>query len=259
MRVPTMRGVVQRRLLVNYRLDPDVAATMIPEPFEPQLVDGWAVAGICLIRLGQMRPRGVPARLGLTSENAAHRFAVRWRDESGPRTGVYIPTRHSAAVVNVAVGDRLFPGRHERADFEGAESADAITVAFTARDSACFVDAAVGMRGELAGSELFASTAEASDFFRAGAAGFSPTRRSTRLDGLELRTTAWRIEPAEIHHVRSSFFDDRAAFPAGSIHLDSALVMRDVPVEWHSVGSLSPSPDRRVLTSGRPAPRWSHG
>ena len=240
MRVPTIHGVIERRLLINYRLDQDVAAKMIPAPFEPQLVNGWAVAGICLIRLGQLRPRGVPARLGLSSENAAHRFAVQWHDETGLRTGVYIPTRHSGAVVNVAVGDRLFPGRQERADFTSAESDDAIAVAFTARDSHCFVDAAVGMRDELADSELFASTTEASNFFRAGAAGFSPTRRSARLDGLELRTTTWRLQAADIRHVRSSFFDDRVAFPAGSIRLDSALVMRDVTVEWHSFGSLSP-------------------
>jgi hypothetical protein len=243
-----MQGVVERRLLINYRLDRHLAAAMIPAPFEPQLVNGWAVAGICLIRLGQLRPRGLPARLGLTSENAAHRFAVQWNDDTGLRTGVYIPTRHSGSVMNVAVGDRLFPGRHERADFESVESADAIAVGFTARDSQCSVDAAVEMRDELAGSELFASTTEASDFFRKGAAGFSPTRHCDRLDGLELRTTTWRIEAAEIRHVRSSFFDDRVAFPEGSIHLDSALVMRDVAVEWHNLGSLSPIHRRPVLT-----------
>jgi uncharacterized protein YqjF (DUF2071 family) len=249
MRVPTMQGIVERRLLINYRLDPDVAATMIPAPLQPQLVNGWAVAGICLIRLGQMRPRGLPARLGLTSENAAHRFAVQWHDEGGLRTGVYIPTRHSAAMVNVAVGDRLFPGRHERADFKSTESADAIAVTFAARDSQTFVDAAVEMSDELADSELFSSTAEASNFFRAGSAGFSPSHRSGQLDGLELRTTAWRIEAADIRHVRSSFFDDRDAFPAGTIHLDSALVMRDVAVEWHSVGSLSPDGRHLLLAS----------
>ncbi len=62
------------------------------------------------------------------------------------RTGVYIPTRHSGAVVNVAVGDRLFTGRHERANFTSAESDDEIAVAFTARDSQCFVETSVGMR-----------------------------------------------------------------------------------------------------------------
>ena len=34
--------------------------------------------------------------------------------ETRLRTGVYVPTRHSAALVNVAVGDRLFPnGEHQ--------------------------------------------------------------------------------------------------------------------------------------------------
>ena len=238
MRVPTMQGVVERRLLINNRLDRDVAAAMIPAPFEPQLVNGWAIAGICLIRLGQLRPRGVPAAIGLTSENAAHRFAVQWRDETGVRTGVYIPTRHSEAIVNVALGDRLFPGLHHKANFDVTESDDSISVAFTTRDSECHVDAAVALSDELTESQLFGSTAEASTFFRIGAAGYSPTRRSSRLDGLELRTSAWRIEAASIRYVRSSLFDDRAAFPAGTIHLDSALVMRNVPVEWHGLASL---------------------
>jgi Uncharacterized conserved protein (COG2071) len=238
MKVPTMRGIVERRLLINYRLDKDVAASMIPAPFEPQLVNGWAVAGICLIRLGQLRPRGVPAAFGLTSENAAHRFAVQWLDETGLHTGVYIPTRHSEAIVNVAMGDRLFPGMHHRADFDVAEGEDSISVAFTGRDSKCHVDATVDMSDELTDSQLFGSTTEASNFFRTGAAGYSPTRRSSRLDGLELRTTAWRIEAASICHVRSSLFDDRAVFPAGTIHLDSALVMRNLPVEWHGLRSL---------------------
>ena len=48
----------------------------------PQLVEGRAVAGICLIRLGSLRPKGLPASLGVTTENAAHRIAVEW-DQDG--------------------------------------------------------------------------------------------------------------------------------------------------------------------------------
>jgi uncharacterized protein YqjF (DUF2071 family) len=236
MRVPTMQGVVERRLLINYRVNPDVAAVMLPAPFEPQLVNGYAVAGICLIRLGHMRPRGIPARIGLTSENAAHRIAVRWYDDSGERTGVYIPQRHSASAVNVALGDRVFPGAHQRARFTVAESGATVAVAFTARNRSCAVDAEVEITQSLTGSELFASTNEASTFFRAGAAGYSPTRSSKRLDGLEFRTNAWSIEPARIVRARSSLFDDQRAFPNGMIELDSALVMRNVAVEWHAMG-----------------------
>ena len=78
-----MNAVVERRLLVNYRLQPEVAARLLPSPFRPQLVAGWAVAGICLIRLGALRPAPLPAAAGLRSENAAHRFAVEWEDVDG--------------------------------------------------------------------------------------------------------------------------------------------------------------------------------
>jgi hypothetical protein len=249
MRVPIMRSVVQRRLLINYRLDPDIAAAIVPAPFEPQLVNGEAVAGICLIRLGELRPRGVPAGFGSTSENAAHRFAVQWREGSDLRTGVYIPERHSASLANVAAGGRFFPGLHERASFRVTETATEIAVAFAARYGRCRVDAAVAISRELTDSKLFADTEAASDFFRASPSGYSPNHRRARLEGVELRTHAWSIEPASIHHVRSSMFDDRERFPPGSIHLDSALVMRNVPAEWHGVGSIAHARMRTAASS----------
>ena len=51
MRLPRVHGVIRRRLLVNFRLDPDVAQRQLPASFHPKLHDGHAVAGICLIRL----------------------------------------------------------------------------------------------------------------------------------------------------------------------------------------------------------------
>ena len=50
------RPAKQRRLLINYRRDPAVAETLLPSGLRPQLVDGSAVARICLLRLGAMRP-----------------------------------------------------------------------------------------------------------------------------------------------------------------------------------------------------------
>ena len=74
--LPIIRGVIDRRILVNFTVDPAVAAKLLPRPFRPKLVNGIAVAGICLIRLKQIRPRGWPAILGISSENAAHRIGV---------------------------------------------------------------------------------------------------------------------------------------------------------------------------------------
>jgi hypothetical protein len=36
-------GVIERRLLMSYRTDPNVTALLLPAPLRPQLVNGWAV------------------------------------------------------------------------------------------------------------------------------------------------------------------------------------------------------------------------
>ena len=61
MRTPVMDSVVERRLLVNYRITPEVVARLLPAGFRPQVVRGWAVGGVCAIRLGSLRPHGMPA------------------------------------------------------------------------------------------------------------------------------------------------------------------------------------------------------
>jgi hypothetical protein len=230
MRLPRMTSVVERRLLVNYRVDPDVAARLLPAPLRPQLVNGWAVAGICLIRLGQLRPAGIPGRFGLRSENAAHRIAVEW-DGS---TGVYIPRRDSDSTLTVLAGGRLFPGEHHAARFDVHETTDAVRVGFTSETVQVSVDVRPTQRFQ--GSELFPDLAQASTFFRHGAAGYSTTRDGDRLDGVELRTDAWHVEPTDIQAAHSTYFTDR--FPPGSAVLDCALLMRDVPVTWHALPSL---------------------
>lgn len=46
MRIPVMRGVIDRRILVNYRVDPEVLAPLLPAPFRPKLVGGFGMVGI---------------------------------------------------------------------------------------------------------------------------------------------------------------------------------------------------------------------
>jgi hypothetical protein len=112
-------------------------------------------------------------------------------------------------------------------------------VAFASADRTAAVRAHARTTREWTASTLFANLDEASDFFRHGAAGYSATRDGHCLDGLELRTSAWQVEPVEILTAHSTFFDDTTRFPAGSATLDCALLMRNVPVTWNP---LSPMP-----------------
>src|SRR5260370_34584170 len=115
MLMPSIRGVIKRRLLVNFRVDPEVVQRILPEGLTSKLQGDHAIAGICLIRLEQIRPSLIPWPVGLSGENAAHRVAVTWRDADGAaREGVYIPMRHTNSSVILMVRGRPFPAAPKR-------------------------------------------------------------------------------------------------------------------------------------------------
>ncbi|MEI7031478.1 DUF2071 domain-containing protein [Streptomyces pratensis] len=252
-----LSSVIERRLLVNYRVDPHVAAAQLPAPLRPHLVRGHAVAGICLLRISGVRPGWVPAAAGLSSENAAHRLSVEWDGPGGVESGVYIPRRDTASRITAFAGGRVYPGEHGRADFTVREEAGAVRVAFTTRDGAVEADATVEDADALRGSELFTDLAEASEFFRLGARGLSPRAGDGGLDVLELSTDAWKVTAGRPRAVRSSFFEDPDRFPPGSAVLDSALVMRDVPAHWSPGAPLRPGSGAGAgAVPGAPADGW---
>ncbi|MFJ2060097.1 DUF2071 domain-containing protein [Streptomyces sp. NPDC087908] len=247
MRQSRLSSVIERRLLVNYRVAPDAAARLLPQPLRPQLVHGHAVAGICLLRLGSVRPVWTPRMFGLRSENAAHRIAVEWDGPDGIETGVYIPRRDTASRLNAWAGGRVFPGEHGRAGFEVHETPGQVRVAFATWDGDTRVDVTVEPSDELRGSELFADLSEASRFFQNGAKGYSATRSGRHLDGMELHTDAWHVEAGRVRSATSSFFDDPDRFPPGTATLDCALVMRNVPADWRPLPAMTAERGAQVV------------
>ena len=242
MPLPVIRGVIDRRLLVNFRVTPEAVSSLLPTPLEPKLVGGTAIAGICLIRLREIRPRFVPRFLGIASENAAHRVAVQWPPSS---EGVFIPRRDTSSRLNMLAGGRLFPGVHHLAKFSVVETTSDYSIDIRSPSGASILSVRASVASSLPSNSVFSSLAEASAFFQAGSIGYSPSRRPGRLDGLELRTDNWAIEPLSMLHVDSSFFDDTRRFPAGTVEFDSAFVMRQIQHQWHTQAPLSCGPSCR--------------
>ena len=136
MRIPVVRGVIDRRILVNYHVDPNVLAPLLPAPFRPKVIHGVGLVGICLIRLKKVRPSSFPSWLGISSENAAHRTAVEWDDHGVVRDGVYVRRRDTNSRLNSLAGGRVFPGVHHHTKFTVRETADRFEVAVCSDDGA---------------------------------------------------------------------------------------------------------------------------
>jgi len=200
MNIPAIEGVIRRRILLNYRVDPEVVQGVLPANFRPKLVGGYAIAGICLIRLEGIRPKGLgwlPEVVGISSENSAHRVAVEWDSEDGGvGEGVFVPRRDTDSLMNSLAGGRVFSGVHHHSEFRVMDEDGEISLRIDANDH---VDLC-----------------------------------SCELDGLLLKVDDWQVSALDVEHVVSAFYDDTHIFPTGSIELDHALLMRDIPHEWHS-------------------------
>lgn len=233
MKIPTIHGYIDRRILINFTADPDVVSKIIPSPFKPKTYNGRAVVGICLIRLKRIKPKGLPDFIGVNSENGAHRIAVQWDENGEIKSGVFIPRRDTSLKLNALVGGRVFPGKHYYAKFNVQEangnyhidfkSSDDTEILIDARETKLFSD-----------KSIFKTLEHASDFFKNGDLGYSPN--NNRFEGLRLKAYKWEVKPLEVSLVKSSFFENETIFPRGSVIFDNALLMTNIEHEWQTEG-----------------------
>ncbi len=236
--LPTLEGIIARRILLNWWLEPEAARRLVPEPFEPAIVNGFAVGGICLIRLEQMRTVRMPAALGVSSENMAHRIAVRYPSVGGMRDGVYILRRDTGSLINVLLGGRIFPGVNSDAEFQIVEGEGGLSVNVFSNDGSADVNLRARSGVAWKWSLLFPRLVDAAGFFERGSRGFSCRLDGRGVEGMEVRQKHWEMSPLAVEEVRSAFFDNEQRFPRGSAGFDSAVIMRGIPHTWHALSEV---------------------
>lgn len=244
----TIHGIIDRRVLLNYRIDPAALERVLPRPFRPKLYGSHGVGGVCMIRFKELRPRFAPAWLGLGSENAAHRIAVEWEQDGVLREGVFIPRRDTNSWFNKTLGGRVFPGIFHRSRFESQDSDSAVSLRIVRADGGTEIAFAGHLTDKLPATSLFPSLDAAAGFFSLGATGYSATHKEGHYHGMELHSLNWKVSALNIDEAQSCFFDDRSRFPPGTVELDCALLMRGIDHEWHSRPDLYLSPTASSLT-----------
>jgi hypothetical protein len=253
----TIHGIIDRRVLLNYHIDPTALQRVLPPPFRPKLYGSHGIGGICMIRFKQLRPRFVPAWLGLGSENAAHRIAVQWNQDGEEREGVFIPRRDTNSRFNKTLGGRVFPGIFQRSHFEGRESDSSVSLRVVRADGGTEIAFAGHIMEQLPPTSIFPSLEAAAGFFSLGATGYSATYAEGHYHGMELHSLNWTVSPLAIDEAQSCFFGDRQRFPVGSIELDCALLMRGIEHQWRSRPDLYLSSTASRLTTQPRSPNKS--
>lgn len=233
--LPVIEGLLDRRILLNYRFSLEFLRKYLPAPFEPRTHNGWGVGGICMIRFCALRPKGFPRILGIDSENAAHRIAVHWDDKGVRREGVFIPRRDTASAFNYWTGGRIFPGIFQRTTFKIKELGSQYKVEIAEHMKRPHVIFEGEETSSFPSTSIFSSLDEASEFFAKGAVGYSLSRDCSHFQGMELRFLDWQITPLTVSKSFVQLFEESLSFPKGAVHFDSALVMRKLRHEWHNI------------------------
>jgi hypothetical protein len=239
MLLDTIHGVIARRVLLNFRIEPEVMAKVLPKPFRPKLYGGKAIGGVCMIRFEGLRPRFAPDWMGMASENAAHRVAVEWGEEGRLREGVFIPQRNTASQLNKMMGGKVFPGVFSMSEFEVRERNDSVSIRIVDAQGVEQVRFAGESAAEHGAGSVFPTLEEAANFFSLGATGYSLSGDGRSFEGMELRSLSWKIAPMKATETYSRWFAREDVFPRGSVEFDCALVMRNIPHQWHSRPRIS--------------------
>ena len=228
-------GNIERRILVNYRIDPDALSKILPSKFRPRIINGFALGGICLIRFSKMRPKLFPEFMGSTSENGTHRFCVEWDDSGSVRKGVFVMQRFTSSKLHELGSGLLYPGALTLAEFKTIEDGNKYNVEFQSRDGA---QVKVSVKsGNSFQSEVYGSIEEASHDFETDSVGFSPSKNNI-LNGVELVTKSWKVRPLDLISLKSSLFENEELFPKGSAQVDHCLFMENIDHSWKNVESV---------------------
>ena len=235
--IKIIEGIIDRRILVNYRIDPHYLKKVLPSPFRPRLIKGYGMGGICLIRFKKMRPTWLPSMVGTSSENGTHRFCVEWKENGKWRSGIYIKKRFTNSRLHEFGGDKIFPGALNFSDFKVSEGKGHYSVSFRCKGGEYAYVETQEVR-QFPKDSLFKTIEEASEDFRKDQIGFSQDRQKNQFKGVKLNTDNWAVSPLVLKNCKSSLFSDPDIFPAGSVEVDHVLLMKNIKHSWENVGAI---------------------
>ena len=133
------------------------------------------------VHMEQLRPGGLPAWLGLPSENVAARMGVEWDEPGGVRKAVLIFRRDTASLINGIAAQRVGYGVHHMAKFRVKEHTTRADIGMESKDQSHHLAVSVHDAATIPHDSVFQSMSQAVEYFRSGECGFHPGGRGGRV------------------------------------------------------------------------------
>lgn len=224
---PAIRGVVERRILVNYRVDVETLDTVLPEPFRGREAgeSGKGIGSLCFMRINDARLRFTPKSTGVSVETMTHRISAERENNGETEHCVYVPRRDVSSEFCAAVGRSALPTDLNCADFRVEERNGVFRIRVDCGEEYAGVEAHETESNEVEGGSVFDSIESASEFFCEAGVRYSPS--GERYDSIEFCPREFKMKPVKVKELQSSYFERLEG-----AELDSAFSMEDIEHEW---------------------------
>lgn len=232
--IEDVKGVIARRVLITYRIDPVVVSEILPAPMRPKLYERYAIGGVSLIRHHDLQTDFAPFfRLDVT-EGAEYHFAVEFDEDGKTRSGVYVVRRESNSFSDRDIFELYYPGGPSHSHFDSVETESSILMKVTSLDDDVEIEFKGNVRTDWPEGSVFLTIEDAGDFFFSGQDAV-----------LGSEDDIWTLEAMHPDVVNSTYFDCTRRFLPGSIELDNVILMRgSKPI---SINRSDPEEDRELM------------
>jgi hypothetical protein len=228
-----LTGIMARRLLVNWRVPVSMAERVLPPAVRPKVIAGHAVAGLCWVRLEQLRPVGLPAFAGLASENLAVRIAIEWAGGSG----AIIFRRDTASRFIASISRHANFGEQHFGTFQAHDEGRETQISASGfEDGQAHHTSVIDSPDAVNASSVFSDVSSADAFFCNCSRGYSAGRKPGTWVGLCLQLHEWNFKPVRLVSARSTLID---SLFEGTAVLDSAFIMRNLRHTWTPMPVMS--------------------
>jgi uncharacterized protein YqjF (DUF2071 family) len=224
-----MQGMVRRRFLINYPVEPSLLAPFVPPGGELSLHQGKAWLSDCFVHITGMRPTGVPQALGVSFHYLIHRTRARLPFPDGKKREAVLvldPTIDSRLLATFGAAATGVPFKRRPIEFVTDGSAWRLGV----RDGKDLIFEAM-IRGSSFGTDMptnspFSSLSQADEFLLGVSYGGSWNPEAGTLHVLAETHEPWRAQVGTCDTRRNAFLE---GLGIESPRADHVITMVDCP------------------------------
>ncbi|MHB0957569.1 MAG: hypothetical protein ACYC0X_26110 [Pirellulaceae bacterium] len=234
MRKLTDCGVVDRRVLILYRVVPEVLSEALPWGVRALEIHGRAVAGIAFARHRMAKSRLLPARL-VSSHTASHFVVVTGSQQSGGRDAALVTRCDCSSRFRLWIGGRPI---YHHARFRVVEERESLELVGDSDDRAMHLSLRAHVVRNLPHGSIFRTPGQAMEFLRACAGELDLTLGgAVEMDTSETGRRL-RLQPLKVERLESSIFENLRRGALERVEFDSAYWVRDDEFAWAAEGTL---------------------